>query len=409
MHILFLTHYFPPEVNAPASRTFEHARRWVTDGAEVTVVTNHPNHPRGELYPGYRNRLLSRETMDGIDVRRVWTFLAPNAGFLKRTLNYLFFMVAALFGAEGARQPGMVVATSPQFFCAVAGYLVSRLRRCPFVMEVRDLWPDSIVTVGAMRKSLAITLLEQLELFLYRKAEHIIAVTDAFKANMVERGVPAEKISVVKNGVDLEFFEPRSRPQELEARLGLKGRFVASYIGTIGMAHAVTGIVEAAALLREDDSIRFLVVGEGAEKAKVQRRVEELGLKNVLVLPAVGKEEVRDYYALSDLSLVTLARKDLFKTVIPSKIFELMGMCRPILSTVDGETRKILESAGSGDYVEAENPEAMAAAIRRLKADAGRLEEMSGAGREFVREHFSRDVLAGRCLDVLESVDSPGN
>lgn len=406
MHILFLTHYFPPEVNAPASRTFEHARRWVAQGCEVTVVTNHPNHPKGELYPGYENRMLSLEERDGIQVRRVKTFLAPNAGFVRRTLNYLFFMVAAVFGARGARQPDVVVATSPQFFCAVAGYLVSRLRRRPFVMEVRDLWPDSIVTVGAMRKNPIIAMLEQVELFLYRKAAHLIVVTDAFKENMTSRGVPAAKISVVKNGVDLDFFQPRPRPEELVSRLGLKGKFVVSYIGTIGMAHAVSRIVECADLMRSDQGVHFIIVGEGAEKAGIERQVAEMGLENVSVLAGVGKNEVRDYYQISDLCLVTLARKDLFKTVIPSKIFELMGMARPILISVDGEARGIVEAAGAGEYVPPEDPVEMADAIRRLRKDSDRLRQLGESGRRFVASHFDRDDLARRCLEILREVHS---
>jgi hypothetical protein len=171
MHVLFLSHYFPPEVNAPASRTFEHARQWVADpGVRVTVLTNHPNHPNGVLYPGHRNRWFQREVMAGIDVVRVRTLLAANAGFLLRTLSYLFYMVAAILGSFAVRKPDLVIATSPQFFCAVAGYVVSRLRRRPFIFELRDLWPDSIVAVGAMRPSLAVRLLEKLELFLYHRA-----------------------------------------------------------------------------------------------------------------------------------------------------------------------------------------------------------------------------------------------
>lgn len=405
MHILFLTHYFPPEVNAPASRTYEHAKHWVSDGAEVTVVTNHPNHPKGELYPGYENNWLTREEVDGIKVRRVKTFLAPNAGFLKRTLNYLFYMVAAVFGSEGAKQPDLVVATSPQFFCAVAGYFVSRLRGCPFVMEVRDIWPDSIVTVGAMGKNPAIALLERLELFLYSSADHIIVVTDAFKQNMTGRGVPADKISVVKNGVDLDFYQPRPRPEQLAAKLGVEKKFVVSYIGTIGMAHAVDKIVECAAQMTEETDMQFLVVGEGARKAAIEEMVKERGLKNISVLPGVGKDEVADYYALTDLCLVTLAKKDLFKTVLPSKIFELMSMARPILISVDGEARGVIEAAGSGEFVEPENVEQMAEAIRRLHRDQKQLEQFANSGRSYVEEHFNRVNLAERCLGVLRSAD----
>ncbi|MGC8991665.1 MAG: glycosyltransferase family 4 protein, partial [Verrucomicrobiia bacterium] len=370
MHILFLSHYFPPETNAPASRTYEHARRWVQkDGIRVTVVTNHPNHPNGVLFPGYRNRWLTIEERDGISVRRVKTFVAPNAGFLRRTLNYVWFMVAGFIGATRVAKPDVVVATSPQFFCAVAGWVASCWHRCPFVFEVRDLWPDSIVTVGAMRRGVVIRALERLELFLYSQAEKVVVLTDAFRENLLKRGVPAEKIAVIKNGVDLSFFRPRSMPAMLRQELGLEGRFVVSYIGTLGMAHAVDRIVEVADLLRAEQDLMFVLVGDGAERKRVENMVREKRLTNVRVLPGVSKESVCDYYAVSDLGLVTLRNKELFRTVLPSKVFEWMAMARPILCAVQGECRALLSAAGAAVFAEPEDVKGMAEAILRLRKD----------------------------------------
>lgn len=402
MHILFLSHYFPPEVNAPASRTFEHARQWVQDpNVQVTVLTNHPNHPNGVLFPGHRNRWFQRETMSGVSVVRVRTLLAANAGFVWRTASFLFFMLAAIVGSLAVRRPDLVVATSPQFFCAVAGYVISRIKRRPFVFELRDLWPESIVAVGAMQSSLVVRMLEAMELFLYRRAAHIVAVTDSFKENLVRRGVPAAKISVLKNGVDLTRFQPRPAPPALRRELGAEERCVVAYIGTVGMAHAIDGIVEAATLMRDEPDVLFLVVGEGAEKARIEAMASARRLSNLRVLPGVDKDRVLDFYALADLNLVTLRAQPVFATVIPSKIFEIMAMSRPILTTVDGECRRIIEAAGAGVFVPPESPAELAEAIRSMVRRPEYRRALGESGRAYVREQFDRRRTAHRYLALL--------
>jgi glycosyltransferase involved in cell wall biosynthesis len=211
MHILFLTDNFPPETNAPASRTYEHSKRWVRAGHKVTVVTGAPNFPSGKIHTGYSNALWRREAMDGIDVVRVWTYITANEGFLKRTLDYVSFMVAAILASPFLPRPDIVVGTSPQFFTPCAALVVSWWRRCPFVFELRDLWPDSIVAVGAMRETLAIRLLRKLEYFLYRRAARIVSVTNSFKRVLSANGIDPEKIAVVPNGVDLDAYQPGSQ------------------------------------------------------------------------------------------------------------------------------------------------------------------------------------------------------
>ena len=405
MHILFLSHYFPPEVNAPATRTYEHARRWVKEtDIRVTVITNHPHHPAGVLYKGYVNKWLSKERIDGIEVLRVKSYLAPNAGFARRTVSFLFFMVAAVFASLRVSKPDVLVATSPQFFCAVAGFVASRLKACPFVFELRDIWPESIVAVGALSRSRVIGLLERVELWLYHRSTVVVAVTNAFRRNLVRRGVPPEKVRVIQNGVDLNLFRPRSAPAELARALGAEGKFVLSYIGTVGMAHAVNKIIAAADELRDFPELLFLIVGEGAKKKDIEELVSSRGIVNVKVLPGAPKEKVGDYYALTDLSLITLRNEPLFRTVIPSKIFEVMAMAKPILSTVDGECREIVQRAGCGVFAEPENVEQMASLIRKISTDRDSLREMGRKGRNFVEKHADRDALALEYLDLLRSV-----
>ena len=349
MHILFLSHYFPPEFNAPANRTFEHSVAWVKmPGVKVTVVTNNPNHPKGKLFPGFKNRWLSRKDIQNVKVHRVKTFLTPNAGFFYRALNYLFFVPMSILGSFGVKKPDVIIATSPQFFCALAGFIISRLKRKPFVFELRDIWPESIVAVGAMPTGFAVRLLEKIELYLYRHSAIVVALTDAFKDNLVSRGIEPDKIKVIPNGVDLELFQPRPKPVRLAQELGVREKKVIAYIGTLGMAHALENIVEVAWRLRKREDLFFLLVGDGALREHLQNKITELGLSNIRLLASVQRNEVVDYYALCDIVLVTLRNQPLFDTVLPSKMLEVMAMARPIIASVGRYSGQILNESGGG-------------------------------------------------------------
>ncbi|WP_029859794.1 glycosyltransferase family 4 protein, partial [Vibrio parahaemolyticus] len=244
MHILFLTDNFPPEGNAPATRTYEHAIRWVRAGHKVTVVTCAPNFPEGKVFEGYKNTWYQKHDIDGINVVRVKTYITANEGFLKRILDYISFMITGFLAGLFQKKVDVIVATSPQFFCACAGWALSTAKRKPFVFELRDIWPASITAVGAMKDSFAIRMLEKIELFLYRKADSIISVTHSFKDELIKRGINGEKVDVVLNGVDLTRYKPTiGKDSELEIHYNLEGKFVAGYIGTHGMAHGLEHIV----------------------------------------------------------------------------------------------------------------------------------------------------------------------
>ncbi|NNF79422.1 MAG: glycosyltransferase family 4 protein, partial [Rhizobiales bacterium] len=329
MHILFLTDNFPPEVNAPASRTFEHCREWVREGHKVTVITCAPNFPKGKVFAGYRNKLWQSEQIEGIRVIRVWSYITANEGFLRRTLDYVSYMASAILAAPFVRKVDIVVGTSPQFFTACAAWATAVLKRKPFVLEVRDLWPDSIRAVGAVGSEPVLNALEKLELFLYRRAVAVVTVTHAFKKNISERGIDGGKISVVTNGVDANRFSPRDKDPELVRTLGLEGKFVAGYVGTHGMAHGLETLLDAAEALkahRDGQNIHVLLLGDGAEKQKLLNAADECGLTNLTMLDTVPKQEVARYWSLLDVSIIHLRRTELFKTVIPSKLFECMAM-----------------------------------------------------------------------------------
>lgn len=404
MHILFLTHYFPPEVNAPASRTYENAKRWVRARHVVTVITCAPNHPNGMVYPGYRNRLWQWDERDGIRVLRVKTYLSANRGVRKRSLNYVSYLLSAVAFCRLVRNVDMVVSTSPQFLCGLSGYFVSRIHRCPWVVEIRDLWPESIQAVGAVKGRGLVNVLRQVELFLYRKPDHVISLTNAFKRHIVGKGVAPEKISVVTNGADLEQFEPLPKENGFRVREKLNGKFIASYVGTHGMAHGLGTILHAAKLLENERQIRFLLVGDGAERDRILRQRNEMSLTNVLMLPQQPKEEMPEILAASDACMVLLRKTDVFKTVIPSKIFEAMAMERPVILGVEGESREIIEAGRCGIPIEPENHRELAEAVLALYHDRTLRETFEKNGRAYVMENYNRDRLARDYLDVLSRV-----
>ena len=406
MEVLYVSQYFPPEPGAPAARVHELARAWVTSGIKVSVLTAFPNHPTGVVPPEYRGSLYRQETVDGIRVHRTYIYPAANAGVWGRALNYISFALSALVtGVLKAKAPDVVVATSPQFLVALAGYLVAGIRRVPFVFEVRDLWPASIVAVGALRAgSWPVRLLETLERFLYRRAQHIVVVTDAFKEIIAASGIPDAKISVVKNGVDLKQFRPGPKPRELLARHGMEGKFVAAYIGTIGMAHGIGRILDAARRLQPVPEVQFIVVGEGAERAALSAAAAAEGLANVKFIGAVPRSEVRNWILASDVCLVPLRNRQLFRTVIPSKMFEILACARPVLLSVAGESADLLRQANAGLVVDPENTDQLCQAIMFLKEQPDLAQAMGARGRSFVKDHFDRGRQAIEYGNLLMAI-----
>ena len=404
MHILFLTHYFPPEVNAPASRTYENTRRWVKSGHNVTVVTCAPNHPNGVLYPGYKNLWSQRDEKGGIKILRVKTYLSANRGFFKRTLNYISFMISAAVQCHKVKNVDVVVATSPQFFCGLAGFIVSCLKSKPWVLEIRDLWPESIIAVGAIKKRWFIRQLETIETFLYAQADHIITLTEAFKRHIIGRDVASSKITVNTNGADLDQFTPLPKENRFRSQHKLNEQFVVSYIGTHGMAHALETVLFAAESLKDQADIKFLLVGDGAERDKLLAEKEKRLLKNVIMLPQQEKEKVPGMIAASDVCLVLLRRTSVFKTVIPSKIFEALAMERPIILGVEGESAEIVKQGNCGICIEPENAEQLARAVLTLYQNVDYRIALGKSGRALIERQYSRDALAANYLDVLDSM-----
>lgn len=406
LNILFLSHYFHPEGNAPANRVFEMCRLWAAAGHRVTVITCAPNCPNGIVYPPYRNRLWQQETIEGIRVVRVWTYLAANQGFLRRTMNYTSYMVAATLAAMAQRRPDVLLATSPQFFCGVAGMVAASLRRVPFILEVRDIWPDSIQAVGAIRGGPAIRALKHMEHSLYKSAAHIVTVGEGYQDELAARGVPRGKISIISNGVDRDLFYPRDGDGQARRAYGLGNSFVCAFVGTIGMACGLEVVIQAGQILKDQGrtDIKFLLVGDGATRGELQTQAQSLGLDNVVFTGRLDRAMIPPVLADVDACLVHLRKRELFKSVMPSKIFEASAMGKPIILGVQGHAAGIVAEAGAGVLIEPENAEALVAAAQTLAADPQRCRQMGHSGFDYVVKHFDRHALTQRYLRIIASV-----
>ena len=404
LNILFLTDNFPPERNVPAMRTWEHVSRWVKDGHQVTVITTAPNFPQGKPLAGYKNHWYFKEDMGGGKVIRVKSYIAANEGFLKRILDYVSFMVTGGIAAMFQRRPDILISTSPQFFCAVAGWIVSRLRRLPWIFELRDLWPASIVAVGAMKEGLLIRMLYWIEMSMYRASDRVIAVTKGLRQDLVDRGIPGDKVVVVRNGADTNRFTPRPKDPALVEKLGLQGKFVVGYYGTIGMGAGVQTAVDAGAILRDRDDIVIMLAGAGAEYADVEKSIKEQGLTNVKLLPPFDQSEMPAVWSLLDAAIVMMKDRPLFKATISSKTFEALAMGMPVIMSLPaGEATGLVDEYGFGINVRPENPQDMAAAIQRL-ADNPELKAELGRKALEASKDFSRERSAGLVMDVVQDV-----
>lgn len=402
MKILFLSENFPPESNAAATRVYERACYWADWGHDVTVITSAPNFPEGKLFDGYKNTWKQIETISGIRVVRVKTYIAANRGVLHRTLDFLSFMVTAFLAALKEPRPDVISATSPQFFTAVAGWAAGAVRGIPFVFELGDLWPDSIAAVGAMKKNLALSMVEKLELFLYRRSAAVAALTPSFRENLIRRGIKAEKIAIVINGVDLARYGPRDRDEDLAREWGLSGKFVIGYVGTHGMAHALRNVLDAAERLTENSDIRFLLAGAGAEREALIKDAKVRGLNNVVFMPRQPKEFMPAVWSLCDVALVHLKDSPVFAGVIPSKIFEAEAMGLPLLlAAPDGEASRLVLGDKAGIHVPAENPEALAEAAVQLAQDKTARQTFAEAALAAAPSH-SRETQAKEMLQVLQ-------
>lgn len=404
LNIVYMCHYFHPELGAPSARGLEMARVWRDAGHTVKVVTCFPNHPTGVIPEEYRGESFRIETIEGLTVYRNFVYATPNEGFVKKTIGHLSFMVSSVIQSlPRIGDVDVIVVSSPTFFSVLSAWVFSCVKRRPFVFDVRDLWPAIFVELGVLKNKLIIKTLEAIEMFLYRQASRVVLVTESFTEILAQRGVPRDKLVTLTNGVDLSFYQPGPKEGDLRRELGLEAKFVGLYIGAHGISQGLESLVEAAELLKDDPEVVFLFVGEGAKKKELTAQAEAKGLTNIRFLGGQPKDRMPAFYQAADACFVPLRQIEMFETFIPSKMFEIMGCARPIIASVAGEPRRILEASGGAVLTAPQDVEAIAEAVRRLKADPDR-EAIGRAGRAFVEQHYDRRVLAQRYLDTLEAI-----
>lgn len=413
--ILYVSQYFPPECCAPAVRVDEFTRAWARAGLRVSVLTGFPNHPDGVLDPAYRSRWRrgwAREERSDVSVFRTWLCPAPNHGLWKRSVNYASFAVSAsLTGPWVASSRAVVIGTSPQLLVAAAAFTIARLRGLPFVFEVRDLWPESFEAVGQADPHSALYRgTAHLARFLYRHAERVVVDGEWKRRALVAAGLPADKISVVRNGVARDFLpDPQSDEAErvrhrLRTEFGLEGCFVVLYAGTLGMAHRLETVIEAADRLKDRKDVRFLLVGDGAERHRLKSIIRERRLANVLYAGRQLHGRIPDFLAAADACLVPLRKSEIFKTAIPSKLFEAMAAAKPVILGVEGEAREILIKTRAGIAVPPEDPEAIVNTVLDLCHSPGRTRMLGANGRRAVLNEYARERQASAYVEILREV-----
>ncbi len=393
-HILFISPYYPPEKGAAAVCVSETASRLAKRGHQVTVLTTVPNYPTGIIPPEYRGRAIQREVLDGVCVVRVWSYTSANKGFLRRILaHFSFGCLAPLLGEKAVGRPGVIIVQSPPLFDAIAARTLAWLKRCPFIFMVSDLWPESAIQLGVLRNPLLIKLSEWLEWSTYQQASLVWVVTEGIRSRLIQRGLPLERIFLLTNGVDAAKFRPFPQAQA-RAELGWDDRFTVLYAGTHGLSHRLTTVLDAAEQIRNRDDIRFVLAGDGAEKANLVAQAQRCGLKNITFLDPCPHNQVPLLLNAADICLVHVGKVPLFKGMLPIKMYEAMACARPILLAVDGEARRLAEQeAGAAIYVEPENATALVSAILYLREHPHLIEVLGQRGRALVEERFDYDQL----------------
>jgi len=413
--ILYVSQYFPPEMGAPAARAAELSSHWARMGHEVTVLTGFPNHPTGIVPAEWRSRLrrLSyAEKIDDVLVARTWLWPLPNRKAHERIRSYASFFLSSVLRGLSLSKPDVVIGTSPQLLVALSAWCLARKKGVPFVFEVRDLWPESLAAVGAGGEgTLLHRTLAAIAGFLYRRASRIIVVTPPFKDHLIRHWhVPAEKISIVENGVETDLFSPAPsagaiREELAHQDINADGRFLVCYIGTMGMAHGLETLIAAAEELQTAlPNCLLLLIGEGADKQRIVELAAARRLANVKFLGEQPRQRIPSLLSAADACLVMLRNNELFKTVIPTKLLEYMACARPVIVAVDGQARKIVEDARAGLFVPPADSQALAQAICALAINADQRRSMGWNGRQYIVANLSRERTAREYVAVLECV-----
>lgn len=409
MKILFYTQYYPPETGAPQNRISDWAIRLKRKGHSVTVLTALPNYPAGKVFPEYRNKILFEENLDGIRIIRTWIYATKSTVFLKRIANYVSFAVSSLLlGVFKIQSPDVIVVESPPLFLGASGLLLRWIVNARMVFNVSDLWPQSAVDMGVLRNRSLIDVSTWLENFIYRNSALVTAQTEGIVANISSR-FPEKPVELITNGVDPEFFIRPTESDSLAARrqFQLENHFIIGYAGLHGLAQRLETVLQAASSLRDYPEIMFAFFGDGPEKARLQALSAQLGLNSVRFYANQSRTTMPQVLSTFDVSVIPLRRLDVFRGALPSKLFEAMAASVPIILSVEGEARILIDRAEAGICVAPEDPLALAAAILKLYRNRDYGRELGKNGRTFVVRYFNRAQIASRFEQLLHNAQVP--
>jgi colanic acid biosynthesis glycosyl transferase WcaI len=402
MNFLVLTLYFPPEIGAAPTRIDAMTRELAKLGHNVEVVTGMPNYPQGKIFPGYRGSFYRKEMRDGVVIHRVWLYPTVGRG-LGRLLNFLSFSLFCLYGLFRAGKPDYLFVESPPLTLSGPGNLYAHLRRVPLIFNVADLWPDTLVEMGLLHPGTTLELLYRLERWAYRKATFVNAVTEGLRDSLLNaKKIPQAKLLFLPNGVDTERHQPREADEALKQSLGLTEKKVILYSGTLGRAHGLENVLEAAKLLENEKDIHFLFLGDGSERPALEGIAKRFRLNNVTFHDAVPIEKLAPFQSIADCGLVSLRNLPIFEGARPSKMFPLLAAGKPLIFCGNGEGANLVKEAKAGIVVPPGDPRALATAIPQLLRNRPLLDELAANGRRFVEENYEWRKLVGKWVQDLE-------
>lgn len=407
MKILVLHQYFLGENDPGGSRFNQFVKYWENQGHEVTVVAGTVHYITGEKEEKYKGKLLVKEDYSpNVKVIRTYVSEAYNKSFIGRLWGYFSFTLSSLYAILfHVKKHDVIIVTSPPLFVGITGILTKWLKRTPMVFEIRDLWPESAIDTGVLTNKLIIKAAYLVEKMSYRFANVINVLTPAFRHVLItKKNINSDKISFIPNGADLDIFQPGPSENWVRDKYNLHGKFVVTYMGAHGVANHLTSLLDVAEKLRDEKDIVIALIGDGMKKAELVNEAAERNLQNVLFIESQPKTKIPDFCNASDVCTAVLKKVDTFKTVYPNKVFDYMSCAKPILLGIDGVARELIEESKSGYYVDPEDPQLFADKILLLKSNPNIREELGQNGLSYVRQHFSREILAEKYISLLESV-----
>jgi glycosyltransferase involved in cell wall biosynthesis len=403
MHTLLIHQAFAAASDPGGTRHLELARSVVEAGEEFTIVASDVNYSTGRRVTP-RLRFATEERVDGIRIVRSFTPPWVRRSYVLRVFAFLVFTVTATINGLRAGHVDVVMGTSPPIFQAISAWLIAVLRDKPFLLEIRDLWPEFAIDIGILKNRLLIALFRGIETFLYARATHLLVNSPAYRDYLIERGVPSEKVSLIANGVDPSLFSPEIEDSSIRNEFKFQDKFVVTYAGAFGMANDLDTLIRAADRLRSRNDIHILLVGDGKERERLYDEVAKRRLENVSFFGARPKREIPAVLAASDACVAILKNIAMFRTTYPNKVFDYMAAGRPTILAIDGVIRDVIEKADGGIFCMPGDDVALADAILALTENPVRAKQMGAAARQYVVRNFNRRDQAMKFLILLRSM-----